>query len=242
MRGFKSRLLTLSLLVALTTVTTVTGSTGASAAARPARPTDAQMKTLNPETACVRGPARPFIAAIDPTPSVFVPPEEMGAPAVTVEYRISTIYNGQVVWTGQSNPRTPGFWLQPQLRPELASDMTYGWQARVFNGTTYSLWSKRCEFTTDTTRPNSPGLTITPDGPYHVGQQIALHFTNAGSTDVTKYGYAVMDDVPRATVDAGVGTATVTLEAIGPTPIRAWSYDRAGYNSLPTIVDININP
>ena len=238
MRGLKSRLLTISLLVALTTVTSATGAS----AAGPARPVNAQMKTLNPETTCVRGPARPFIAQLDPTLSVFVPPAEMGAPAVTVQYRISTLDNGQVVWTGESIPRTPGYWLQPQLRAELASDTTYGWQARVFDGTTFSGWSKFCEFTTDTTRPNAPGLTITPEGPYHVGQEITLHFTNAGSTDVTKYGYAVMDDVPRATVAASIGTAKVTLDSIGPAPVRAWSYDRAGYISLPTILDINVNP
>jgi hypothetical protein len=235
MRGLKSRLITAALLIALTTVTA-----GTTAAAAPPRIKDANLRTADPATTCVRGPGRPFIGTDHARLQAYVPSLSDSGALVSVQFRVINLSDGALVFSGESPMKSTETWHEPSTQPQLLNATSYAWQARVFDGAGYSPWSNRCEFSVDLVGPNAPGLTITPEGPYHVGQQIALHFTNAGSTDVVRYAYGFRD-TPDTSVAACPGTATVTLTDFGPTTLMAWSYDRAGAQSPSTIVNISVN-
>lgn len=226
------------LLVALTAISGPTSASGALAAAAPAKPVPANLKTVDPTTACVRGAARPYIADVSPRLHAFVPTSGTGAQA-RVDFRIASLATGLTLYAGQSYTKSTGTWFEPQVKPVLRHGRVYVWRARVFDGT-FSPWSDGCELAVDTVRPNAPGLTVSPPEPYYVGKEITLTFTNAGSGDVAKYGYAVSDDVPQHTVPASPGTATAILTSFGPTTITAWSYDHADNPSPPTTVRINV--
>ncbi|MFI5713131.1 hypothetical protein [Kribbella sp. NPDC051620] len=243
MRGFKTRLLGAGVVMLLATIGTATAS--ADVAAGPPRPTDKQLRTIDPATTCLRGTARPWIDQVEPRLQAFLPGAET-TNQYTVDFELFTLADSQVIWTGTSFPKNPGqtgLWTQAlELPPQLQDATTYGWHARVSDGTTTSAWSRTCELTVDTVKPNSPGLTITPaEQPYKVGQTITLNFTNAGSADVTKYGFSVLSQEPNTFVPARTGTAKVKLTEAGPSYINAWSYDKAGNESFePTNIRITV--
>lgn len=89
----------------------------------------------------------------------------------------------------------------------------------MFDGTAYSTWSRKCEFTGDIGRPNPPGLTVTPEGPYTVGQEITLRFTDGGSSDVVRYGFGFFGS-QTTSLPAGVDTARVVLTFAGRSRVR----------------------
>ncbi|WP_405060618.1 hypothetical protein OG474_03010 [Kribbella sp. NBC_01505] len=202
------------------------------AQAAPARITDENLKTIDPGTSCVRGAKRPFVNQTTPRLNAFIPAaDESDWSQGNVEFRVKNLADGQVIFTGVSPQRPVGNWVESETKPTLANDTTYSWQARFIDEAgEASPWSRGCELSVDTVRPAIPDLSISP-GPYKVGQTITLTFGNAGSTDVTKYGYTIMTSEPTKFVSARAGRAKVTLDSAGPTSIRAWSYDRAGTQS-----------
>ena len=229
-------------LIAAALLVTSTGlAIPTTAQAAPAPISPANLKTTNPATTCVRGTARPLINGTSPVLSAFVARPAEGEPrSVSVEFRLNDLSDGTTVFTSESPTMVQGVWYQAQSEPELLDGKTYAWQARVHDGTEYSAWSKTCEFSIDAVKPNAPGLTITPEGPYKVGQTITLHFSNAGSADVTKYSYWLMGK-PPVDVKACPGTAKLKLTDAGPDSITAVAYDKAGNRSAEeTVVRISV--
>jgi hypothetical protein len=198
--------------------------------AAPAPIPDENLKTLDPTTVCVSGADRPFVNATTPRLQAFVPADAASG-SVSVQFRVTNLADGTEVFAGESSQKVPGAWFEPGLVPTLTDGNSYGWQARVVDGTEYSPWSNPCELTVDTVRPNAPGLTVTPAGLYRVGQKISLTFTNAGSTDVAEYGYTIGSEEPTAFVPACPGKAKVQLARSGLITIKAWSFDHAGNRS-----------
>jgi hypothetical protein len=211
------------------------------AQAAPAPISDANLKTTNPATTCVRGAARPLVNQTSPVLQAFVPSSDPYPRPVTVEFRLNDLSDGTTVFTSESSTKGPEVWFEAQSRPTLLDGKTYAWQARVFDGTEYSAWSKTCEFSIDAVKPNAPGLTITPAGPYKVGQKVTLHFTNGGSTDVARYSYHLLGK-PPVDVNPCPGTATLKLTTAGPDSIAAVSFDKAGnLSSGETVVNIKVS-
>ncbi|MFF1821366.1 hypothetical protein ACFVWG_28955 [Kribbella sp. NPDC058245] len=208
--------------------------------AAPAAPTDENLRTTNPATSCIRGVNRPLVNQTSPRLQAFVPAaDENDGRSVKVEFRLKNLADGTEVFTSESFTKVVGVWFEAGSEPTLADATTYSWQARVVDSTgAASPWSAGCELSIDTVRPNAPTLTLSP-GPYKVGQKITLTFGNAGSTDVTQYAYAVATSAPGSPIPACPGKVTVKLTDSGPTPIRAWSYDRAG-NLSPTYTEQRI--
>lgn len=211
------------------------------AQAAPAPITDANLRTTNPATTCVRGEARPLINQTSPVLEAFVPSPDEFAQPVSVEFRLNDLTDGTTVFTSESSTKMPGVWYGAQSTPDLLDGKSYAWQARVFDGTEYSAWSNTCEFSIDAVKPNAPGMTISPAGPYKVGQKVTVTFTNAGSTDVTKYAYS-FTAAPTAYVPACPGTVRLKLTSAGPSVLQGWSYDAAGNQSATsTKLDIRVN-
>jgi hypothetical protein len=231
----RKRLLT----AALVSVMAGLGGTTVAHAALP-RPTVDQLATIDPASSCVRGEARPFLGGTTPRMRAFVAAGE-NPPSVSVQFRMVDLGTGQRVFTGTSPTMVAGIWFEPDRPiPELTSGRSYSWQARVFDGTTYSDWSRRCEFTVDVDRPSPPGLTVSPEGPYRVGQEITLQFSEGGSTDVVRYGYGFFSS-QTTVLPVGVTTVKLILPFAGPIPLSAWGHDRAGNVSDATTVDLRIS-
>jgi hypothetical protein len=227
------------LIAALGLVMSGLGGTTVAHAAFP-RPTVDQLATIDPASSCARGEARPFLAGTTPRMRAFVPAGEDSS-SVSVQFRMVDLASGLRVFTASSPTMVTGVWFEPDRPlPELTSGRSYSWQARVFDGTTYSDWSRRCEFTVDVDRPNPPGLTITPEGPYQVGQEITLQFSDGGSSDVVRYGYGFFGS-ETTSLPAGVTTAKLVLTFAGPISLSAWSHDQAGNPSDATTVDLRIS-
>ncbi|MGW6277340.1 hypothetical protein [Kribbella sp. NPDC055071] len=228
----RTRLLAVALTAAVAAIVLPT-----TAYAAPAPITDANLKTLDPTSACVRGAARPVVNGLHPRLQAFVPSDGTSA---SVQFRVTNTADGTEIFTGESSQKLTGTWYEPGLAPNLVDATTYAWQARVVNNTGTSAWSNPCELTVDIVRPNSPDLTVSP-GPYKVGQQITLTFGNAGSTDVVDYGYSLGTDEPTGHVAVCPGKVKLKLTSSGPTTIKAWAFDRAGNRSAgPTEVRISV--
>ncbi|MFJ8690984.1 hypothetical protein [Micromonospora wenchangensis] len=131
----------------------------------------------------------------------------------------------------------------------LVDGKSYGWQARVGDGTDTSAWSKKCFFTYDSTRPTAPVVSSSNYPADGTGQQApagepaVFTFSGRGDKDVAgfqyswnglgaggvceysgEYGQLVCKDPfsnPR-TVRAATpgGSATVTLNPTGSGPQR----------------------
>jgi hypothetical protein len=232
------RLLSAALLTAVTCV-----AAPATAYAAPPRPTPENLQTISPSTACVRGDAHPYIADTTTRLQAFLPEDPNGPTRASAQFRMVDVATGKRVFTGQNDLKLVGSWVEtPGRQPQLENGKTYAWQARTFDGTEYSPWSRKCELTVDTERPNAPTVVITPEGPYQVGQTVTLTFTPNGSTDVTTYGFGDRDTAD-VKVPSTPGTAQYTFRDFGPTTITAWSYDRAGNpSSSPTKVDVDVPP
>jgi hypothetical protein len=227
------------LTAALVPVLVAFGGTSVAHAALP-RPTVDQLATIDPESTCVRGVDRPVLGGANPRMRTFVPGGEDSPPA-SVQFRMVDLATGKRVFTGTSPTMITGLWFEPSSPiAALDSGKSYSWQARVFDGTAYSAWSRKCEFTVDVDRPNPPGLTVTPEGPYTVGQEITLHFTNGGSSDVVRYAFGFFGS-QTTSLPAGVDNAKLVLTFAGPIPLSAWGYDRAGNPSDATTVDLRVN-
>jgi hypothetical protein len=227
----RTRLLTVALTATVAAIVLPT-----TAYAAPAPITDANLKTLDPTTACVRGTARPVINGLRPRLQAFVAADGTSA---SVQFRVTNTADGSETFTGESSQKLTGTWYEPGLAPNLV-DATYAWQARVVNSTGTSAWSNPCELTVDTVRPNSPDLAVSP-GPYKVGQQITLTFGSAGSTDVVDYGYAIGTEEPTGHVAVCPGKVKLKLASSGPQTVKAWAFDRAGNRSAtPTEIRISV--
>jgi hypothetical protein len=210
-------------------------------AAPPSRIPDANLRTGEPATSCVRGSQRPVINGISPRFEAYLPADgEFDQPQGFVEFRLKDLVTGSEIATGRSSTKTVGTWFDARLNTELVNGGIYSWQARFVDSNTgdTTAWSKGCELAVDMVRPPAPDLTISP-GPYQVGQEITLTFGTAGTPDVARYGYALIGDESAGFVDVCVGKVTVKLTWSGPTTVHAWSYDRAGSRSL-TSTDIPI--
>lgn len=230
----RARLLAATTLAALTLPTTAY-------AAPPSRIPDANLRTAEPATSCVRGAGRPVINGVTPRLEAYLPADgEFDQPQGFVHFRLKDLVSGTELFTTQSSTKTVGTWFDAPLTTELVNGGIYSWQARFVDSNTgvATPWSKGCELAVDTVRPSAPDLTISP-GPYKVGQEITLTFGTGGTPDVAKYGYALIGDESLGFVDVCVGKVTVELTWSGPTTVRAWSYDRAGSRSLAS-ADIRI--
>jgi hypothetical protein len=106
---------------------------------------------------------------------------------------------------------------------KLVDGTTYIWQARTYDGTHYGGWSGTCEFTVDTTPPNTPNSVTSaeypPDStttPAHGG--VGLPGTFQLSPPVVKpqeaVGYAY-------TLDSGTQPSAATQVAANPTTYAA---------------------
>ncbi|MGC4943303.1 hypothetical protein [Kribbella sp. DT2] len=232
------RLLSAALLTAATCV-----AAPLSAYAAPPRPAPEHLQTVGPNTACVRGDAHPYIADTAPRLQTFLPEDPNGPARASAQFRVVDVATGKRVFTGQSDLKLVGSWVEtPGRQPQLENGKTYAWQARIFDGTEYSPWSRKCELTVDTDRPDAPGVTITPEGPYQVGQTVTLAFSPTSSTDVTAYGYGDRDTAD-VRIPSTPATAQYTFRDVGPTTITVWSYDRAGNpSSPPAKLNVDVAP
>lgn len=115
---------------------------------------------------------------------------------------------------------------------ELVHGGTYYVVARAHDGIDGSGNSSQCEFTVDTSRPQTtPSVTPTPgEETLGVGQARTFTLGPNGSTDVVEYEYWLLDQAPRRVTAATDGTATVkvTPHARGLTFLYARSFTRSG--------------
>lgn len=162
-------------------------------------------------------------------------------------------------------------WVSGVTVPEglLVDGGTYGWQARLDDGTDTTNWSVSCYFTTDVTAPDSPPAISSSNYPqdgYAGGGELA-HFTFApnGVTDVAGYQYSwnVYPGVPcivsvgpggvpqwtdpftrpgMVRVGGPDGTTTVDLQPpdSGPQRLYVRSIDRACNVSPLTEYDVTV--
>jgi hypothetical protein len=151
----------------------------------------------------------------------------------------------------------------------LIDGKSYGWQSRVGDGADFSLWSKKCFFTYDATKPPTP--TVTSNYPPSssgasapVGVPATFTFTGNGNKDVAGFQYSwtalgvnACDNSGDAgqlvcpdpltypgTVKAGTpgGSATVTLNppSSGPQQLTVRSIDVAGNTSPNTVYAVSV--
>ncbi|MBM2618262.1 hypothetical protein JIG36_22130 [Actinoplanes sp. LDG1-06] len=144
----------------------------------------------------------------------------------------------------------------------LVQGKSYGWQARVSDGTETSAWSKKCFFTYDGNAPSAPDVTSTTHRPNEwgpVGVDPTFVFDGHKDKDIAGFQYSWTDlgvsgvceggeylrlvchdpftepRTVRADVPGGKVTLTLNPDATGPKRLSVRSLDAAG-NTSPTKV------
>src|SRR4051812_1587810 len=100
-------------------------------AAPPSRIPDANLRTAEPATSCVRGAGRPVINGVRPRLEAYLPADgEFDQPQGFVEFRLKDLVSGSELFTTQSSIKTVGTWFDAQHDTELVNGGIYSWQAR----------------------------------------------------------------------------------------------------------------
>ncbi|MGH3713697.1 MAG: LamG-like jellyroll fold domain-containing protein [Micromonosporaceae bacterium] len=190
------------------------------------------VRTIDPATSCVSSTSPPAI----PSPPKLVAwlNDADGSKGQLVRGHFTLYHKGGALIgeyiTAFKKPGADYTYQSPAL-----GDGTYSWRVRAYDQagawSSYSAW---CDFRVDSTRPKSPTISVPAGQTYSYGGQATFTFVPGDSTDVTKYKWSLNADAPTSgDVPAGTPEVTTTLNAFGPTTIRAWSYDAAGNPSDP---------
>jgi len=122
--------------------------------------------------------------------------------------------------------------------PTLPWDRTYAWRLRVTDGVDTSDWTPTCYLTSDSIRPEMPGVTsevYLTDSPWDprggIGVPGQFTFTANGSADVARYEYRFTGQSGWTSVPAeslgGPATVTFTPAESGSFSVGVRSIDRA---------------
>ncbi|GII56797.1 hypothetical protein Pth03_51860 [Planotetraspora thailandica] len=195
---------------------------------------------------CATGDSRPYVLTTTPTLAAVQTHPNAGLQMLTSTFSWWPVGGSpnetDTVSRLSGNPATVSATIPAD---RLTDGASYAWKARTFDGTHFSPWSDRCEFTVDMTPPPAPGGVTSDDYPVgrpSGGTGVAGVFEivppASQAEDVVAYAYTLDsgvvggETVPARAGDHGA-SVTVTPTHDGPNRLFVRSKDRAGRLSTP---------
>ncbi len=186
--------------------------------------------SIDPGLPCVTGSGRPVVGTATPILRAKLTDPDGTAQELLPDYGMTTLA-GTAVTLPQPTAKVRSGTNYAYTVPagKLVSNTTYRWRVRTYDTVEYGAWSVWCEFTVDTTRPQSVPVVASADYPEtlpgqnpilagDVGMPGTFRFTpGPGDTDIASYRYSVNTNPPTTAVTAAADmSATVVI-----TPVQA---------------------
>jgi RHS repeat-associated protein len=184
-----------------------------------------------PATACVTGASRPWLNTTTPTLKAAVSDPDGGS--VYGNFDVWPTGGSGSIWSGTSAAVTSGGTAAKQVASGvLANGSTYSWRVRGYDGSLYSnSWTSWCEFTVDTTKPATPGVSSTayPQGQWNLsGGAGTFTFTSSDTgSGVSSWRYW-LDSAAQSTVTGPSPTSVSITPPNGWHTLHVQAVDKAG--------------